>query len=110
MSVVRTVRHKGGFPSVVRVPPRGQGPGDAVGPQPRLATSAACKLLLLTAQLYTGAHLSGAFAGLIAAGVQRGLAGAKGLESWRWLFIIEGSITVFAGLVAAFILPDYPAT
>lgn len=68
------------------------------------------ELALRTSILYTGAHLSGAFAGLIAAGVQRGLDGAKGLESWRWLCIIEGVITVFAGMVAVFILPDWPGT
>lgn len=28
----------------------------------------------------------------------------------RWLFIIEGTITVFAGIVACFILPDWPGT
>lgn len=41
------------------------------------------ELAFRTSILYTGAHLSGAFAGLIAAGVQSGLDGAKGLESWR---------------------------
>lgn len=54
--------------------------------------------------------LAGAFSGLIAAGIQAGLDGAHGLPSWRWLFIIEGSITVGVALVAIFILPDYPAT
>ena len=28
----------------------------------------------------------------------------------RWLFIIEGSITVFIAIIAAFVLPDYPGT
>lgn len=32
------------------------------------------------------------------------------MESWRWLFIIEGSITIGVAIVAIFILPDYPAT
>lgn len=30
------------------------------------------------------------------------------LSGWRWLFIIEGSITVFIALCAVFILPDFP--
>ncbi|WOO79139.1 putative transporter [Vanrija pseudolonga] len=68
------------------------------------------ELALRTSILYCGSYLSGAFAGLIAAGVQKGLKGKRGLTSWQWLFILEGSITVLAGLVAVFILPDYPAT
>ncbi|WVQ83939.1 hypothetical protein IAT38_006083 [Cryptococcus sp. DSM 104549] len=68
------------------------------------------ELAYRTAFLYCGSLLSGAFSGLIAAGIQQGLDGAKGMESWRWLFIIEGAITGFAAIVAAFALPDYPAT
>lgn len=68
------------------------------------------ELAFRTSILYTGAHLSGAWAGLIAAGIQGGLDGAGGKESWRWLFIIEGVITVFVGLLAMFILPDFPGT
>ena len=33
-----------------------------------------------------------------------------GITGWRWLFIIEGTITVAAALTATFILPDFPAT
>ncbi len=36
--------------------------------------------------------------------------GALGRASWRWLFIIEGSITAFVALMAIVVLPDYPAT
>ncbi|TXT10884.1 hypothetical protein VHUM_01635 [Vanrija humicola] len=68
------------------------------------------ELAFRTSILYCGSYLSGAFAGLIAAGVQRGLKGKRGLTSWQWLFILEGSLTVLVGLVAVFILPDYPAT
>ncbi|GFZ46503.1 hypothetical protein JCM24511_04750 [Saitozyma sp. JCM 24511] len=60
--------------------------------------------------LYTGSLLSGAFSGLISAGVQGGMDGLAGIASWRWLFILEGAITVAAAIAAAFILPDYPAT
>ncbi|ODN84937.1 hypothetical protein L202_00783 [Cryptococcus amylolentus CBS 6039] len=68
------------------------------------------ELAYRTASLYCGSLLSGAFSGLIAAGIESGLDGAKGMESWRWLFIIEGAITGLAALIAAFVLPDYPAT
>nr|POE90361.1 putative transporter [Quercus suber] len=59
--------------------------------------------------LYSGALVGSAFSGLIAAGIHSGLDGALGLASWRWVFIIEGSITVFLALCSFFILPDYPA-
>lgn len=47
-----------------------------------------------TALLYCGSLISGAFSGLIAAGITDGLAGARGIAAWRWLFIIEGALTV----------------
>ena len=42
---------------------------------------------------YTGNLLASSFSGLIAAGVFAGLDGVRGLEGWRWLFIIQGLIT-----------------
>ncbi|OCF45725.1 nicotinamide mononucleotide permease [Kwoniella heveanensis CBS 569] len=68
------------------------------------------ELAYRTAFLYSGSLLSGAFSGLIAAGIQKGLDGKLGYESWRWLFIIEGAVTGLVALVSVFILPDYPAT
>lgn len=62
-----------------------------------------------SAFLFSGSQVGSAFSGLIAAGIQQGLDGARGLESWRWIFIIEGSITVFIALCSIVILPDYPS-
>ncbi len=59
---------------------------------------------------YSGSLISGAFGNLIAAGILSGLAGARGLAAWQWLYIIEGSITVTIGLVICVILPDFPDT
>ncbi|KAJ0342778.1 hypothetical protein KNSL1_010523 [Colletotrichum chrysophilum] len=50
------------------------------------------------------------FGGLIAAGILADLEGAAGLRAWRWLFIVEGAVTVALAGVALFILPDYPKT
>jgi MFS family permease len=68
------------------------------------------ELVKRTAVLYSGSLLSGAFSGLIAAGITNGLDGARGLSAWRWLFIVEGAITVFVALFSFFILPDFPRT
>lgn len=58
----------------------------------------------------SAAVLSGAFGGLIAAGIVERLEGAHGLRGWRWLFIIEGVMTIGFAIISLFILPDYPAT
>ncbi|KAI9900785.1 hypothetical protein N3K66_005047 [Trichothecium roseum] len=63
-----------------------------------------------TTVLYTGSLLSGAFSGLISAGITGNMDGDLGLRAWRWLFLIEGVITVAVALAAYFILPDFPKT
>jgi len=63
-----------------------------------------------TATLYSGSLFSGAFSGLIAAGVVDNMDGLKGLRAWRWLFIIEGAVTIVVAFAAVFILPDFPRT
>ncbi|KAJ5279243.1 hypothetical protein N7478_004615 [Penicillium angulare] len=68
------------------------------------------ELVKRTALLYAGSLISGAFSGLISAGITSGLNGARGIAAWRWLFIIEGSLTIFVALIAFFIVPDLPRT
>ena len=63
-----------------------------------------------TALLYSGSLVSGAFSGLIAAGITGNLDGDLGLRAWRWLFIIEGAVTVVLAVAAYFLLPDFPRT
>ncbi|OQN99716.1 hypothetical protein B0A48_14486 [Cryoendolithus antarcticus] len=62
------------------------------------------------ALFYSGSLVSGAFGSLIAAGILSGLNGARGLSAWRWLYIIEGAITMALGVVVIFFLPDFPDT
>lgn len=62
-----------------------------------------------TGLFYCGSMLSGAFSGLIAAGITGGMDGTRGLRAWRWLFIVEGAITVAIAIGAYFVLPDFPA-
>lgn len=58
--------------------------------------------------LYAGLLISSAFSGLIAAGILK-MDGLGGVQGWRYLFIIEGGITVLTVPFAYFILPDNPS-
>jgi len=51
-----------------------------------------------------------AFGSLIASGILGRMEGVRGFPGWRWLYIIEGSLTVFVAMLAIFILPDFPET
>lgn len=53
--------------------------------------------------LFVASALSGAFGGLLAYGLTR-LNGA--LEGWRWLFLVEGLISVAVGIACLCLLPD----
>lgn len=68
------------------------------------------ELAFRSAILYSGSLISGAFAGLIAAAITDGLDGAHGLPAWRWLFIVEGVVTIGIAAIAFFILPNFPRT
>jgi MFS family permease len=68
------------------------------------------ELALRMSVFYAGSLISGAFGSLIAAGILSGLAGARGMEAWQWLYIIEGSVTCFVGLFMMIFLPDFPET
>ncbi|KAK7424131.1 hypothetical protein QQZ08_008737 [Neonectria magnoliae] len=57
---------------------------------------------------YTGNILASSFSGLIAAGVFAGLDGKMGLAGWRWLFIIQGALSILVALCAFWTLPDSP--
>lgn len=68
------------------------------------------ELSLRMAIFYSGSLISGAFGNLIAAGILSGLAGARGYSAWQWLYILEGAITIFFGMLVIIILPDFPDT
>ncbi|QKX52948.1 uncharacterized protein TRUGW13939_00019 [Talaromyces rugulosus] len=56
---------------------------------------------------YSATMLSGAFGGLLAYAVGP-LQGHLGLKQWQYLFIIEGSATIFFGLIGLWLCPDFP--
>ncbi|KAF8427996.1 major facilitator superfamily domain-containing protein [Terfezia claveryi] len=58
---------------------------------------------------FSAATLAGAFGGLIAPGLVAA-DGAGGLSGWRWIFIIEGLITIIVAFLGYFLIQDSPAT
>ncbi|KAK1998781.1 retrograde regulation protein 2 [Colletotrichum falcatum] len=62
------------------------------------------------ALFYTSGCVSPALGGIMAGSVIQGLDGRNGWPGWRWLFVLEGAITVGFSLVCYLLLVDYPAT
>ncbi|KAK9761879.1 hypothetical protein K7432_012885, partial [Basidiobolus ranarum] len=56
---------------------------------------------------YFASSASGVFGNFISAGVQL-MDGVRGIYGWKWLLIINGSLTVIVGLTVYFMLPDSP--
>ncbi|KAI5250558.1 MFS general substrate transporter [Aureobasidium subglaciale] len=55
--------------------------------------------------LFVSAALSGAFGGLFAFALLK-MDGVQGLGGWRWLFIVEGCLSVLVAFVVYFLLPN----
>ncbi|OQV05003.1 hypothetical protein CLAIMM_09807 [Cladophialophora immunda] len=74
-----------------------------------ILTSWYCRYELQTrlAVFYTAASFAGAFSGLLAFAIEK-MEGIAGLEGWRWIFIIEGMLTVALGITLPFILCSSP--
>ncbi|KAE9390978.1 MFS general substrate transporter, partial [Gymnopus androsaceus JB14] len=66
------------------------------------------ELAFRSAILYGGLLISNAFGSLMAAGILANMEGKLGIRAWRWLFFIEGAITMFIGLNTMWLLPDHP--
>ncbi|OOQ81870.1 MFS transporter [Penicillium brasilianum] len=65
-------------------------------------------LALRISYFYCASALSGAFSGLLAAAIAK-MDGIGGLEGWRWIFILEGLLSVVLGVMCFFFLIDTPA-
>lgn len=74
-----------------------------------LLTTWFCRWELQTrlAIFFSAASLAGAFSGLLAFGIQH-MDGIAGLRGWRWIFILEGILTVLIGASVPWVLPDSP--
>ncbi|KAJ0331521.1 hypothetical protein COL922a_011793 [Colletotrichum nupharicola] len=66
------------------------------------------ELTTRNAILFCGNLISNAFSALVGAGVLSNMQGVLGHAAWRWLFWIEGAVTMAVAISAAFILPDLP--
>ncbi|THH03892.1 hypothetical protein EW145_g5920 [Phellinidium pouzarii] len=60
--------------------------------------------------LFCGNIISNAFGSLLASGILNDMQGKLDQAAWRWLFFIEGSLTIVIAFAAMFILPDFPTT
>ncbi|KAI1827963.1 major facilitator superfamily domain-containing protein [Xylaria intraflava] len=67
------------------------------------------EIQLRQALFFSAASVAGAFSGLLAFAIAK-LDGLGGLEGWRWIFILEGLVTVVVAVAAFFILHDFPET
>lgn len=56
------------------------------------------------ALFYAGNALANMFGGLLSAGILGNLNGARGIAGWRWLFIIEGALTVAVAFISMSVL------
>jgi MFS family permease len=56
---------------------------------------------------FNSTTLAGAFGGLLAAAIGK-MDGLRGYAGWRWIFILEGSLTVLVSVFFFFLLPDFP--
>lgn len=63
-----------------------------------------------TAILLCGIIISSAFGALIASAILDTMQGVLGQAAWRWLFYIEGALTIAVATYAIFVLPDFPET
>ncbi|EUC30205.1 hypothetical protein COCVIDRAFT_36449 [Bipolaris victoriae FI3] len=61
------------------------------------------------ALFFSAAALAGSFGGLLAAAITE-MDGVAGYEGWRWIFIIEGLMTVFVGVFCWWMVFNFPDT
>jgi len=58
---------------------------------------------------FSAASMAGAFSGLLAYAISK-MDGVGGYAGWRWIFILEGLLTVAVAVAAFFLLHDFPDT
>ena len=61
------------------------------------------------ALFFSAASIAGAFSGLLAFGIAK-MDGVGNYAGWRWIFILEGLLTVIVGVLSFWTLYDFPDT
>jgi MFS family permease len=56
---------------------------------------------------FSSTTLAGAFGGLLASAIGK-MDGMRGYSGWRWIFILEGLLTVLVSFFFYFLLPNFP--
>ncbi|KAI4688848.1 uncharacterized protein J4E84_004778 [Alternaria hordeiaustralica] len=56
---------------------------------------------------FSSTTLAGAFGGLLASAIGK-MDGMRGYQGWRWIFILEGLLTVLVSFAFFFLLPNFP--
>lgn len=56
---------------------------------------------------FSSTTLAGAFGGLLASAIGK-MDGMRGYRAWRWIFILEGTLTCVVAISFFFLLPDFP--
>ncbi|KAK5653413.1 hypothetical protein OQA88_8898 [Cercophora sp. LCS_1] len=67
------------------------------------------EIQLRQAMFFSAASVAGAFSGLLAFAIAK-MDGIGGLEGWRWIFILEGIVTVLVAVGSYWGLEDFPET
>lgn len=57
---------------------------------------------------YFGQYLGILTSGLISGSIERHLDGVNGLKAWQWIFIIDGIVSVFVGILGLYMIPGTP--
>lgn len=63
-----------------------------------------------TAIFACAAYVGTMISGYLQSAVLAGLDGRNGLAAWRWVFIIDGLITIFVALYGMAVFPDTPTS
>ncbi|KAK7468766.1 hypothetical protein VKT23_003267 [Stygiomarasmius scandens] len=61
------------------------------------------------AYFFSSATIAGAFSGLLAAAIHN-MNGVGDLSGWRWIFIIEGLLTIVIAVFSYWVIQDFPET
>ena len=66
-----------------------------------------CEFGVRAAIFFSAAAVAGSFGGLLAAAIAQ-MSGVGGKPGWAWIFILEGLVTIFIGIISFWVVQDFP--